>query len=55
MDEEPPVNGPLTPILIGSAAKAKPDKLMSAEANATLDANLAKRIVMLSPICFKKT
>ena len=55
MEDEPPVKGPLTPILIGSAAKLSPDQLMSAEVSATLDVNLAKRVVMLSPICFKKT
>jgi hypothetical protein len=50
MDEEPPVNGPETPILIASAANAANEKLAMAEAKATRDANLAKRFVMLFPI-----
>jgi hypothetical protein len=49
MDDEPPVNGPETPILIESAASAVKEKLVNAEAIATQDANLAKRFVMLSP------
>jgi hypothetical protein len=49
MDEEPPVNGPDTPILMASAANATNEKLAMAEAKATQDANFAKRFVILSP------
>jgi hypothetical protein len=49
MEEDPPVKGPETPILMGSAAKAKPERLMTAADRARWDANLAKLNFMLSP------
>jgi hypothetical protein len=49
MDEEPPVNGPETPILMVSAANARPESANTAAANAVFEASFVNPIVMSSP------
>src|SRR6218665_1155018 len=49
IEEDPPVKGPATPILIGSAAWAATDRPTEAAATAAYSANLFKRNGMLYP------
>src|SRR6218665_401975 len=54
IEEDPPVKGPATPILIGSAAWAAADRQTEAAATAAYNANLFKRNGMLSPVVVMK-